>query len=65
MSTAVLAPSGVKPRIPVKSTSVKPSRSASADAATGAEQLDARRRLEEKLEDRRLSRELKEFEFDY
>lgn len=59
MSTAVLAPSGVKPRIPVESAPVKPSRS-----SKSAEQLDARRRLEEKLEDRRLNRELKEFEFE-
>ena len=59
MSTAVLAPSAVKPRIPVESTSVKSSR-----PSKSAEQLDARRRLEEKLEDRRLTRELKEFEFD-
>ncbi|BFM16572.1 hypothetical protein R50073_27550 [Maricurvus nonylphenolicus] len=59
MSTAVLTPSEVKPRIPVESAPVKPSR-----PSKSADQLDARRRLEEKLEDRRLSRELKEFEFD-
>ena len=59
MSTAVLASPKAKKTIPVNTTSRKASRTKS------AEDLDARRRLEEKLEDRRLTRELKEFEFDF
>lgn len=59
MSTAVLASPKAKKPIPVNTTSRKASRNKS------TEDLDARRRLEEKLEDRRLTRELKEFEFDF
>ncbi len=59
MSTAVLASPKAKAPVPVNATSRKASRSKS------TEDLDARRRLEEKLEDRRLTRELKEFEFDF
>jgi hypothetical protein len=59
MSTAVLASPKAKKPIPVNTASRKASRNKS------TEDLDARRRLEEKLEDRRLTRELKEFEFDF